>query len=188
MSNNKDISLLDDEIDNALVPLKLKDSDEEIINAIVAAESRDELQTQFDLFNINQSKKNALRMIKLESLLNKVEDQAIERFEKHPHQVSNRELLDYMQIVSAQIDRSQKVVDSLKEKELIRPIQQNTEVTINVGTELDRDSKANVVSAIKGILGMLRDQTNNIPPTLKVPEETDLIQPINVDILENEEE
>lgn len=190
MEKDKD---LNEEIDNALVPVKFEDSDQQIINGIVEAESKEELQAQFDLFNMNQSKKNALRMIKLEGLLNKVEDQAIERFEKRPDQVSNRELLDYMQIVSAQIDRSQRVVDSLEEKEMIRKVTPKTDVTINIGTDLDRDSKANVVGAIKGILDMLKNKNTVTaqPQYIENPvevEEAEVIQPVTIDLQTSEDE
>ena len=37
-------------------------------------------------------------VVKLSNLLNKVEDQAIERFERRPDQVSNKELLEYMNV------------------------------------------------------------------------------------------
>ena len=105
---------------------------------------------------MNQSKKNALRLIKLESLLGKVEDQAIKRIEDKPDQISNRELLDYMQVISQQIDRSQKVVDSLHDKPMIRNVQNNnTKVNINLGTDLNKDNKENIISAFKGILKVL---------------------------------
>lgn len=187
---NVPVDDLDLEIDQALAPVKFDKQNEEIIQGIIDANDKEELTKQFDLFNMNQSKKNALRLIKLEGLLNKVEDQAIKRFEERPDQVSNRELLDYMQVVSAQIERSQKVVDSIHDKPMIKAVQNNTEINVNLGTELDRDSKANVVSAIKGIIGLLqKGQTVEEPVNTTIISTTIENTPIidAVEIIEDEE-
>lgn len=154
---------LDQQIDENLNLITFEEDDNEIIHAIVNSKTKTELETQFELFNMNQSKKNALRLIKLESLLGKVEDQAIKRIEDKPDQISNRELLDYMQVISQQIDRSQKVVDSLHDKPMIRSVQNNTKVNINLGTDLNKDNKENIISAFKGILKVLGK--NNEPET-----------------------
>ena len=152
---------LNEAIDESMALLPLDEQEEKIVNNIIKAPSQKELQTQFDLFNINKSKKNALRIIKLNSLLDKVEDQAIERFEKRPDQVSNKELLDYMQVVATQIDRSQKFIDTLKDKPMIKVTDKSQNVNINIGTELNRDSKERVMDAI----GVLLKQLNKPQPT-----------------------
>lgn len=152
---------LNESIDESMALLPLDEQEEKIVNNIVKAPTQKELQEQFDLFNINQSKKNALRIIKLNSLLDKVEDQAIERFEKRPDQVSNKELLDYMQVVATQIDRSQKMIDTLKDKPMIKVNNQKNEVNINIGTELNRDSKERVMDAIQILLKQLNKQESS---------------------------
>lgn len=156
---------LNEAIDESVALLPLDEQEEKIVSNIIKAPSQKELQTQFDLFNINQSKKNALRIIKLNSLLDKVEDQAIERFEKRPDQVSNKELLDYMQVVATQIDRSQKFIDTLKDKPMIKVTDKSQNVNINIGTELNRDSKERVMDAIQVLLKQLNK-----------PEEKDIIE------------
>lgn len=155
IKEEKETQDLEEAIDNSMALLPLDEQEEQIVNQIIKAPTQKELQEQFDLFNINQSKKNALRIIKLNSLLDKVEDQAIERFEKRPDQVSNKELLDYMQVVANQIDRSQKVIDTLKDKPMIKVNNQKNEVNINIGSELNRDSKERVMDAIQVLLKQL---------------------------------
>lgn len=155
IKEEKETQELEEAIDNSIALLPLDEQEEQIVNQIIKAPTQKELQEQFDLFNINQSKKNALRIIKLNSLLDKVEDQAIERFEKRPDQVSNKELLDYMQVVANQIDRSQKVIDTLKDKPMIKVNHQKNEVNINIGSELNRDSKERVMDAIQVLLKQL---------------------------------
>lgn len=154
---NSDDEELNDRIDESIALLPLDEQEEKIVDSIIKAPSQKELQAQFDLFNINQSKKNALRIIKLNSLLDKVENQAIERFDRRPDQVSNKELLDYMQVVATQIDRSQKFIDTLKDKPMIKVNNQKNEVNINIGSELDRDSKERVMDAIQVLLKQLNE-------------------------------
>lgn len=148
-----------EEEENVLVPLN--STEEEILNNIIQAQSRDELEHQFDLFNINQSKKNALRVVKLTNLLSKVEDQAIKRFNNKPDQFSNRELLDYMQAVSSQIQQSQTMANTLVNTNTIEVKHQKNEVNINLNqTVLDRDSKEKVVGVISDLLKQLKNTTN----------------------------
>ena len=169
MLDEKEVKIIDSEeeldkaIDESMALLPLDEQEEKIVTDIIKAPNQKELQEQFDLFNINQSKKNALRIIKLNSLLDKVEDQAIERFEKRPDQVSNKELLEYMQVVAGQIDRSQKYIETIKDKPMIKVTDRSQQVNINIGTELNRDSKERVMDAIQGLLKQLNsDQDNNV--------------------------
>lgn len=152
----------DSSLDETLALVPLNKQQRQIVQDIVNAPTQEELQAQFDLFNINQSKKNALRIIKLNSLLDRVEDQAIRRFETRPDQISNKELLEYMQVVAGQIDRSQKFIETIKDKPMIRVNNQHNEVNINIGTELNRDSKERVIDAIQALLKQLDSDTPTV--------------------------
>lgn len=150
------INELDVAIDNTIAALPLNEQEQKIVTDIINAPTKEDLEKQFDLFNITQSKKNALRVIKLNNLLGKIEDQAIKRFEKRPDNVSNKELLEYMQVVAGQIDRSQKYIDTLKDKPMIKVNDaRQQQVNINIGTELSRDSKEKVIDAIQSLLKQL---------------------------------
>lgn len=183
---------LDEAIDISLAALPLDITEQELMKKIIDAPSRQELQKQFDLFNINQSKKNALRVVKLSNLLDKVEDQAIDRFERRPDQVSNKELLEYMNVVSNQIERAQKSVDSLKDVPAIHITNQRNELNINVGPELNRDSKERVMDVISVLLKQVQKEALITPEVEIVEQEefsdTDEIQiDKKFDILNDEE-
>lgn len=106
-------------------------------------------------FNLNQSKKNVLRILKLESLLDKVQDSMIERFEKTPNNFNNNDLLNYMTVVQTSIDRANKSLNLVDETPAI---QFNQQVNINVKEEdkLDRNSREKVTDAVKAILSKLK--------------------------------
>lgn len=162
-------------IDQSLLALPLEEAEQQLIAKIIEAPTREDLQHQFDLFNMNQSKKNALRIIKLNNLLSKVEDQAIERFEKRPDQVSHKELLEYMNVVSGQIDRAHKQVDTLSATPAIHMLAQKNEVNINVGgQELDRDSKERVMDAISALLKQVQKATSQPVDVIEVTEAVDI--------------
>lgn len=133
-------------------------TEQQVVKDIVAAPNKEELEKQFQLFNMNQVKKNALRIIKLNDLLTKVEDQALERFEKRPDQVSNKELLDYMNAVSNQIEKAQNFSKETLSTEVggIKIRQEKTEVNINVAPVLDRNEKDRVVDVISVLLNQMK--------------------------------
>lgn len=165
-------------------PDNLNKTQEEVIKDLIAANTRDELKKQIDLFDVNQAKKNAARIIKLEQLRGKVEDQMMDRFNKRPDQMSNRELLDFLTTISSQIDSSQKVVDSIETKDLAKQVALSsdsstptTQYNINLGTDINKDSKDNVVDAIKDILSLLQSAAVETPDVenLEEPEEVEII-------------
>lgn len=133
-------------------------TEQQVVKDIVAAPNKEELEKQFQLFNMNQVKKNALRIIKLNDLLTKVEDQALERFEKRPDQVSNKELLDYMNAVSNQIEKAQNFNKETLSTEVggIKIKQEKTEVNINVAPVLNRNEKDRVVDVISILLNQMK--------------------------------
>lgn len=150
---------LGEKVDTALVSVPLDKEEKVIVEKIIEADTKEQLVAQFDLFNMNQSKKNALRVIKLNTLLDKVEDQAIARMTKRPDMISNRELLDYMNVVSNQIDRANKQIDTLKDTPAISLKQENkTQVNITVG-QVDHEGKEKVIDAISALI----KQLNNAP-------------------------
>jgi len=178
-----DIAEVVTEITEKITPDRyLHKTQKEVVDDLVKATSKEELKKQIELFDLNQSKKNALRILKLEDALNKVEDQIIERFDKRPDQLSNRDLLDFLTTISGQIEKSQKVVDSVEERELAKQIVTNTfepksstQYNINLGTDLNKDNKENVVSAIQDILSLLQANT-----TENIEEKPEEIQEVEV--------
>lgn len=138
-------------LDNTLDIIPLQQEEAEVAYKIIEERDIDKVKDLAHLFNLNQSKKNLLRVIKLNSLLDKVSDQMIERFEKTPGAFSNKDLLDYMQVTQAAIDRANKSLELIDETPAIQ-LQQNNQVNINVVDTLDRESRERITDAVKAIL------------------------------------
>lgn len=121
-----------------------------LVDQIVDEQDPDKLKNLVSLFNINQSKKNLVRVEMFSRLMDKISIQMMERFEKKPGEFSNKDLLDYLSAVRSAIDKNDINVDNMS----IPVIQNNTQVNISVDV-LDRNSKERVADAVKSILSKL---------------------------------
>ena len=162
MGENKDLAEINNkeennsQIVNKKVPLDIVDStSDELIDRISKTNDKEELQSLYQQFNINNTKKNAIRVAELNQLLDKVNKEATERLTKRPEQISNKEMLDYMTAIGNQIERSQKIVDGIKDITAVQINNTHNTVNINMGddtttrlTKESRDKIANVISFI----------------------------------------
>ena len=130
---------------------------EELTLSIAKAESKEELEALYQKFNINNTKKNALRITQLNNLLDQVNEQAAERFNRRPETISNKEILDYMNAIQNQIERSQRTVDGIKDMTAIQVNNtQNNTVNIHVKDTdipyLSKDSRDRITDLVASIL------------------------------------
>ncbi len=143
-------------IDTTNIDSKNKD----IAQKILDAEDLDELKDLTALFNINNQKRNALRILKMNNLLDDVTDNIIQRFEKNPHNFSNDDLLKYLQVTENAIDRATKNLNMVEETPAIQ-MMQNNQVNININDGLDRESRLRVTDTVKQILNKLSTMTDS---------------------------
>ena len=180
--NNKDLqqaSQIDQQpvsIDDLISVIPLDNQTAKVTNELIEEQDLDKVKNLTKLFNLNQAKRNAIRVMKLNSLLDKVSDQMIERFDKKPGEFSNKELLDYMSVVQSTIDRANKSIELVDQTPAIVINQQNNQVNIDSSPVLDRESRMRVVEAVKGIM-----------QTLNLKNEPEQIQEIS-EFEENEED
>ena len=159
--NNKDlqqVSQIDQQpvsIDDLISVIPLDNQTAKVTNELIEEQDLDKVKNLTKLFNLNQAKRNAIRVMKLNSLLDKVSDQMIERFNKKPGEFSNKELLDYMSVVQSTIDRANKSIELVDQTPAIVINQQNNQVNIDNSPVLDRESRMRVVEAVKGIMQTL---------------------------------
>lgn len=135
---------------------KIKEVDENLLNQIVKSDDIDEIKDLTKLFNVNQSKKNLVRIAKLNDLLDKVSDKAIERIDLSADEISDKDLLGYMQTVQTVIEKSQKSVEAIDNTPMIQINQQNN---INVEGELSRESKEKVLNIINMFMDLAKENS-----------------------------
>lgn len=123
----------------------------EIANSIIEEKDVDTVKDLTHLFNLNQAKKNVIRIMKLNGLLDTVSDRMIERFEKYPDNFTNADLLAYMQATQGAIDKANKSLALVDESPAIQVVTQNN-VNVSIVDGMDSESKDRVLNAIKSIL------------------------------------
>lgn len=169
--------------------IRLDSDADEIANKIMQETDDSNIKNLTHLFNLNQAKKNALRILKLNSLLDKVSDQMIERFEQRPGEFSNNDLLNYMTVVQSSIDRANKQLNLIDEMPAITLNQ----VNVSMENMLDRESRSKITEAVNKILQMASTEEKRIVEDIivepEIVEETTLENENNLnDIKLNEEE
>ena len=103
------------------------------------------------LFNMNQSKKNVLRVLKLSELLDKISDQMLARIDKRAGEFSNADLLNYMNTIQVAIEKASKSLDLVSQSPAIQLNQQNINIEVNDNI-LDRGARERITSAVQSIL------------------------------------
>jgi hypothetical protein len=181
---NNEPSIITKETKDSWEPA-LNTSIDTIVDNIMNSDDPDNIKQLISGFNLNQSKKSVLRILKLNNLLDLVTEETLKRYQKHPDEISNKELIDCMTVVSAQIEQSQKTVNGIIDKPAIQINQQKNEYNVNVVPTLTKDQRENVIDIVTQIINTAQqkqnkdttkpDGQNNIPvidmttttPTLK---------------------
>ena len=104
-----------------------------------------------DLFNWYMSKKNVLRIQKLNNLYDSITDQMVERVDKRADQFSNSDLLDYVKTIQSAIDINTKNLSNVQEPPMIVH-QNNTQINVNLADSFDSDAKARILAAVQATL------------------------------------
>ena len=148
------------------VTLDISEADKkarDIAELILAEEDVGKVKDLTALFNLHAQKRNVVRVLKLNGLLDSVTDSIVERFEKQPHNFSNEDLLRYMQVTEQAIDRANRNLNLVEETKAIQ-YQQNNQVNINIGANLDRESRKRVADVIYAFLAKSQaDDASGIP-------------------------
>ena len=77
-------------VDREVIDIKQKIMDEQDVNKV---------KNMTAVFNLLQQKKNLLRVLKLNGLLDTVSDKIVQRFEQRPDEFSNSDLVAYMKVI-----------------------------------------------------------------------------------------
>lgn len=123
----------------------------DLVNQVLGESDTSKTKDLISLFNWNMSKKNMLRILKLNTLYDDVTDQMIKRFEYKPDQFSNDDLLNYMKTVQGALTNSSKMIEEMEEP-APSIIQNNTQINVNVGESFSRESRERILAAIQATL------------------------------------
>lgn len=141
---------------------KINNDNKELTQQLLDCKDLDKVKELTALFNLNAQKKSAVRILKMNNLLDKVTNEIIKRFDNKSQTFTNDDLLKYMQAVENSIDKSSKTLGMVEDTPAIQ-YQQNNQVNINVNeTGLNRDSRQKVLDVVNQILKQAKTDNTDI--------------------------
>ena len=127
----------------------------------IASQSITEIndESNFDdlvkLFNANQLKKTMQRILKSNELLDKVTQEALQRFNENPNDFTTQDLLNYMRTVQDSINVSQKTLAAQQEQTKVPLIQINQQTINNTESQISKESQEKIVAVVEDLIKMM---------------------------------
>lgn len=143
---------MDDKITtNDLIDINIIDkTSDDLSNKLINESDTDKIKNIVDLFNLNQAKKEILRVDSYNKLVDKLVDQMSLRLDKKADEFSNKDLIDYLKVISDTTDKSKKAFSTINDMPAIQINQVN--IGDNSEKELSRESREKVMAAINAYM------------------------------------
>lgn len=170
---NPVVPVLETSLVEANVDLSLES--QKLIGELTVEKDKQKMQALEQRFNDIQHKKQLARISKLSDVQDMLTNQFYQRISQRPDEISNKEMLDGMKVVQDLIEKNQKRSEVPEE---IPQLIQINQTEVNVGNNLNRDSRERVKNAVLGIL-------ENINKAQPASVESNLIE---ADFVEKEED
>lgn len=122
---------------------------QKLIGELTVEKDKQKMQAIEQQFNEIQRKKQLARISKLSDVQDMLTDQFYQRIAQRPDEISNKEMLDGMKVVQDLMEKNQRHNDSIEE---IPQLIQINQTEVNVGNNLNRDSRERVKNAVLGLL------------------------------------
>lgn len=166
----------------AMLSSSLDDKNNELVKNIIEEDNPQNVKDLISLFNLNHTKKQVLRMMTHEQLLDHIMSQMEQRVTLRGDQFSNRDLLDYMNAMSGAMEKAQKQISDVNAVPAIQINQQNninfSENSIN---SLSKESRKNIMGAVQEILSQITLADLGISENISVLDNNALTEPTFVD-------
>lgn len=150
--------------DEKFAPLAktMEDSTTDISQKILESDDLVEIKNLTKLFNLNQNKSEVLRIMKLNEMLDKTNDELLSRLTNFSGAFTNQELTKLVDTLQNSIDRASSNLNLIDQAPQINPIvQKNTQVNVQIN-EMDRYSRERVYAALQNLLGNQSDINTEI--------------------------
>ena len=143
------------------IDTRLSTKSTDIIEQVVDS---DPVQTKalINAFNMNEAKRNMLRLNKLNTLYGHVTDQMLQRIEARPDNFSNDDLVKFAKVTQDAIKSASDMVAKVTEEPAIQINNNLLNVVNNTNAPVDglsRESKNKITNAVKAILAKTNSQT-----------------------------
>ena len=153
---------MDNEEENKLAPVEdSKDSSSlisinqakqtETLEKLIQEDDLDKVKDLTHLFNVYQTKRNAIRISALNDVQDALVQQMLERLQKYPDNFANKDIADWMKTVQAVMESNNEKVEQLDNIPAIT-YQQNNQVNVNIVDTLSRDSREKIIETVEAFL------------------------------------
>ena len=95
--------------------------------------------------------KTMQRILKSNQLLDKVTEEALDRFIKNKDEFTNQDLLNYMKVVQDSINNSQKTL-STQQEQISKPLIQINQQNITTNEPLSKESQEKILSVVEELM------------------------------------
>lgn len=166
------------EDDEELLPAEqtensLEDRTKSILQELIDETNVEKVKDLTKLFNLNQVKKNAVRVVEVDNLIDNVLEKAEERLEKVPDEFSNKDYLDYLQVLHNIKDKDLKSINAIDETPLVQINQQTNEFSFTVGdSKISKDTQEKVLDVVQKVMQFSKNTTTF--PVIDSPQTVDL--------------
>lgn len=159
--NNKqnNVIKIENSIDDEAKNILDKISKQSLINT-KETEDKDNFDDLIKLFNANQLKKTMQRILKSNQLLDKITEQALNRFINNPDEYTNQDLLNYMKVIQDSIINSQKTL-STQQEQLNKPLIQINQTVNKNEIEITQESRNKILSVVNEFIKLMNNQENS---------------------------
>lgn len=153
------MEILDENIKIAEATSELKEQTLDIAQKIVVETDTSKVKDLTQLFNAAHVKKQVLRSMAYDNLLDHIQNQMTERIVQRGDQFSNKDLLDYANSVTTHLEKAQKQILGVEDIPLIQFNQQNNTV---ITETLDVESQQRVENAINAFLKRIKAESTMV--------------------------
>jgi len=138
-----------------LINISNLQSSDELNKKLIEETDPEKLKRIADLFNMVQAKKDILRLEKYSDLIDAITAQMEARIRLKPSEFSNKDLIDYLNAISLNLDKAKKSFDVVENSPTIQINQVNID---NENASISRESREKVTEAIAAIMKKLNMQ------------------------------
>jgi hypothetical protein len=135
-----------------------------LIGELTSEKDKQKMQAIEQQFNEIQRKKQLARISKLSDVQDMLTDQFYQRISQRPDEISNKEMLDGMKTIQDLMEKNQKHADTIEE---IPQLIQINQTEVNVGSNLNRDSRERVKNAVLGLLNDINKAQQEAPTIIE---------------------
>ena len=122
-----------------------------LAQAVIDEDDYTKTKNLIDLFNSTQAKKNVIRVLALNDLLDQIIEKVSERITKKSDELTSQDLLQCLQTISQAIERANKELTGVQTTPAIQ-LNQNNQINVNLNEQIPRESRERISEVIKQVL------------------------------------